>query len=112
MLSSFHKQEKHIAANLLAGDVPGNFKEKFNNFLPAVDYNVIWLDEDYAMEYDCRSVVVTQVDEYCVHFMSRTKTIDDEKLQEMIQFAGNKEMSLFSFAFIITYLYTYCVSLV
>ena len=54
-----------------------------------MDYNVIWLDEDYAMEYDCRSVVVTQADEYCVHFMSRAKTIDGEKLQEMIQFAGN-----------------------
>ena len=71
-----------------------------NNIL----FDKIWLDEDYAMEYDCRSVVVTQVDEYCVHFMSRTKTIDDEKLQEMIQFAGN---ALSPFAFIITYLYTY-----
>lgn len=77
-----------------------------------MDYNVIWLDEDYAMEYDCRSVAVTQADEYCVHFMSRTKTIDGEKLKEMIQFAGNKEMPLSSFAFIITYLYTYFVALV
>merc|ERR1719474_1988882 len=42
---------------------------------PAVDYNVVWLDEDTAIEYDCNEHILGVVD-YCVHFMSRYPTID------------------------------------
>ena len=40
---------------------------------PPVDYNVIWLDEDSAIEYDCSEHILGNID-YCVHFMSRCAT--------------------------------------
>merc|ERR1711910_256030 len=49
---------------------------------PAVDYNVVWLDEDTAIEYDCTEHILGNID-YCVHFMSRTPTIDPVKLEEL-----------------------------
>ena len=52
-----------------------------------VDYNVIWLDEDSAIEYDCNDGALGL--DYCVHIMSRTPTMAPEKLQQLLEFAGN-----------------------
>ena len=73
---------------MTAGEVPGNFAQKFNPLLPSADYNVIWLDEDTAMEYDCTRNILTQSEEYCVHFMSRDITIPQAKLNVMMAYAG------------------------
>ena len=69
-----------------AGETPGNFAQRFPPFLKWADYNVIWLDEEVAMEYDCRSDSVSE--EYCVHIMSRSTSIEPAKLQQMIDYAG------------------------
>ena len=45
------------------------------------------MDEDSAIEYDCNTSILGVTD-YCVHFMSRTPTLTEEKLQEMKEFAG------------------------
>lgn len=74
------------AGILTAGEVPGNFNQRFPPLLRGVDYNIIWIDQDTAMEYDCRAV--TGGEEYCVHFMSRTITIEPTKLQTMVDYAG------------------------
>ena len=71
---------------LIAGEVPGNFNQRFPPLLRGVDYNIIWIDQDTAMEYDCRAVQGGE--EYCVHFMSRTITIEPAKLQTMVDYAG------------------------
>merc|ERR1711962_977107 len=68
---------------LTALEVPGHFSQKlvFNGFEgPAADYNVIFLDEDSAIEYDCSQHILGLLD-YCVHFMSRTPTMAEEKLE-------------------------------
>ena len=61
---------------------PGHFSQQLNfgGFEgPAVDYNVIWLDEDSAIEYDCSEHSFGLLD-YCVHFMSRTPVMDPMKV--------------------------------
>jgi apolipoprotein D and lipocalin family protein len=57
----------------LVGDTsrPGHFLQSFP-FGPAGDYNLIYLSEDYAMEYDCTEQL--GVTNYCVHIMSRNRT--------------------------------------
>merc|ERR1712198_750301 len=59
---------------------------------PAVDYNVIWLDEDTAIEYDCTEHLLGNID-YCVHFMSRKPTIEPAKFDEMMQFVADMELN-------------------
>merc|ERR1712039_427923 len=49
---------------------------------PPTDYNVIYIDEDSAIEYDCTQQIFGIVD-YCVHFMSRTPTMSAEKLAKL-----------------------------
>merc|ERR1711990_959872 len=70
-------------------EAPGHFEQTLEFFGfegPPTDYNVIYIDEDSAIEYDCTQQVFGIVD-YCVHFMSRTPTMQLEKLamlQEMV----------------------------
>jgi len=74
---------------------PGHFSQTltFGDFEgPAVDYNVIWLDEDTAIEYDCTEHLLGNVD-YCVHFMSRKPTIEPAKFDEMMQFVADMELN-------------------
>lgn len=78
---------------LTAGEVPGNFEQRFNDALPPADYNVIWLDDEAAMEYDCARNV--GIEDYCVHFMSRTGEIDPVKLEMMINYAGTLFIVIF-----------------
>jgi hypothetical protein len=56
-------------------------------------FQVIWLDEDSALEYDCNEGLVGPTD-YCVHFMSRTSAIAPDKLQEMMDFVGRYTLHL------------------
>merc|ERR1712116_51352 len=48
-------------------------------------YNVIWLDQDTAIEYDCGKTLF--IENYCIHFMSKTPSIAPEKLELMKQHA-------------------------
>jgi len=69
-----------ISGLLIAGEIPGNFNQVLYS---AVDYNVIWLDEDSAIEYDCGKPFF---EEYCIHFMSRTPMLHPEKFEAMMNF--------------------------
>lgn len=70
---------------MTAGLEPGNFVLTYTVSTTINDYNVILLEDDVAMEYDCNAAS----DNYCVHFLSRTTTIDQAKLDTMIAYAGN-----------------------
>merc|ERR1712156_568133 len=66
-------------------EAPGHFEQTLEFFGfegPPTDYNVIYIDEDSAIEYDCTQQIFGIVD-YCVHFMSRTPTMSAEKLAQL-----------------------------
>ena len=54
---------------------------------PKVDYNVIYIDEEAAIEYDCSDSFIFGYN-YCVHIISRTPTLSAEKVEELVAFAG------------------------
>jgi len=66
-----------INATLLPTDIEGQFVEKFS--FNKANYYVIYLDKDYAIEYDCQEQL--GVVNYCVHIMARETTIDGKKLE-------------------------------
>ncbi|XP_070561173.1 uncharacterized protein [Ptychodera flava] len=50
-----------------------------------VDYNVILIGEDYAVEYDCGQASNRDGENYCIHIMSRTPTQDTALTAELVQ---------------------------
>ena len=50
-------------------------------------FRVIHIDDDSAIEYDCTENFLTH--DYCIHIMSRTPTMTEEKLQMLLEYAGN-----------------------
>jgi len=78
----------NATGTLTALETPGHFSQSLVFFGiegAAVDYNVVWLDEDSAIEYDCNPHALGYID-YCVHFMSRTPFMHEEKLEELKTF--------------------------
>jgi len=70
-------------------DAPGHFKQQLYFFGipgPSVDYNVIYIDDEVAVEYDCNDSWLFGRD-YCVHILSRKPTLSQEKVDEMIAFS-------------------------
>lgn len=65
---------------------PGQWKEKILKETPAVAYNVVHLDEDSSIEYDCGESFGV-IENYCIHILSRTPTMKPEKLQQLQAFA-------------------------
>jgi apolipoprotein D and lipocalin family protein len=57
--------------------------EKFS--FNKANYYVLYLDNDYAIEYDCNEEL--GVINYCVHIMARALTIDNNKLEELKSYA-------------------------
>lgn len=52
-----------------------------------VNYTVIALSDDFAVEYDCgTSAGVTN---YCIHVMSRERTLDQDTFDSLIEMAEN-----------------------
>lgn len=63
---------------------PGRWLETIGVGSP-VNYTVIALGSDYAVEYDCgTSFGITN---YCIHVMSRTRTMDETQFKELMQMA-------------------------
>ncbi len=74
----------NVTGTLYNSNPPGKWLEKIYEGNP-VNYTVIAIDENYAVEYDCgTSFGITN---YCVHVMSRTRTMDDELFNSLIQMA-------------------------
>ena len=76
-----------MTADLLYLGTPGNFAQKFRfPFSPLTDYNLVLLDEDAGIEYDCSPHNDGTID-YCIHFISRTPSLSEERLQGLIDLA-------------------------
>lgn len=73
-------------ADLYFDGVPGKFKQQFRFPLaPKLDYTVIFIDENVAMEYDCgTSLGITN---YCIHIMARTPHMDPATVDNLISYA-------------------------
>lgn len=65
-----------INATLLPTDISGKYVEKFS--FNKANYYVIYLDDQYAIEYDCNEEL--GITNYCVHIMSRSLNIPEDKL--------------------------------
>lgn len=78
-----------LNATLQPTEIEGKFVEKFG--LNKANYYVIYLDDDYAIEYDCQEQVT--VTNYCVHIMSRQTNINDKKLEELKQYALSLQLN-------------------
>ena len=65
---------------------PGRWLEHIGpSFAAPVNYTVIALDENTAVEYDCgTSMGITN---YCIHVMSRTRTMEQSTFDSLIKFA-------------------------
>lgn len=75
----------NVTGRLINEDLsqPGRWEEVING--NSVNYTVIAIGPDYAVEYDCgESAVATN---YCIHVMSRTRTMDQAKFNELINMA-------------------------
>ncbi|KAF0309028.1 Protein HID1 [Amphibalanus amphitrite] len=77
----------NMTADLIYEGTPGNFNQKFRfPFAPLTDYNLVLLDEDAAIEYDCSPHADGTID-YCIHFISRTPSLSEDRLQALIDLA-------------------------
>ena len=56
-----------------------------------MDYNIIYIDEESAIEYDCNESFLFGYN-YCVHIVSRQPNLSQEKIDELIVFAGNEHL--------------------
>nr|KAG5711655.1 hypothetical protein BaRGS_016837 [Batillaria attramentaria] len=54
--------------------------------LGKVDYTVIYLDDEFAIEYDC-STLIGLYTNYCIHIMARHPQADPQRIQELLSFA-------------------------
>ena len=80
----------HQIGTLSQKDIPGHFEQQLYFYGipgPKVDYNVIYIDEEAAIEYDCSDSFIFGYN-YCVHIISRTPTLSAEKVEELVAFAG------------------------
>ena len=80
----------------------GHFEQTLTPFgikTPAVDYNVVYLDDDAAIEYDCSPGAISLLTNYCIHVMSRTPTMSKDKLDKLLGFANSLDLNANSIAF-------------
>jgi lipocalin len=77
----------NASATLVLERAPGWWEEEFIPGLPTVNYTVIAIGEDYAVEFDCGEIF--GIVNYCVHIMSRTPTMDPALQASLIAFANN-----------------------
>ena len=66
---------------------------------PAVDYNVVYLDDEGANEDDCSPGFISILTNYCIHFMSRTPTMKQDKLNQLLEFANGLDLNANSINF-------------
>ena len=73
--------------------VEGNFYQSFPwNDPPGISWNVIYLDEDWAIEYDCDEHENGSID-YCVHFVSRVPEPDMDELARLKEWIDASELN-------------------
>ena len=70
-------------------NMPGKWLESFTfggSPSPPVNYTVIAISDDYAVEYDCGTSSLGATN-YCIHVMSRTRTMDPATFKSLIDMA-------------------------
>jgi apolipoprotein D and lipocalin family protein len=77
----------NATGTLYNANPPGKWLERFSPLAPSVNYTVIALGPDHAVEYDCgTSFGITN---YCVHIMSRKRTMDPNLFNSLLAMAEN-----------------------
>lgn len=74
-----------FTGNLVDMQEPGKWTQKVFPLIPGVSWQVIVLGDNYAATYDCGSSIAGT--EYCVHFVSRSPTLDQQTLDAMKTYA-------------------------
>jgi len=75
----------NVTGQLTDADInqPGRWLETI--YGSPVNYTVIYMDDDYSVEYDCgTSLGITN---YCIHILSRTTTMPKAKFDELMKMA-------------------------
>ncbi|XP_078620692.1 apolipoprotein D-like isoform X1 [Branchiostoma floridae x Branchiostoma japonicum] len=80
----------NATAKLIQETVPGIWQESFFPFAPTQTYTIIYIGDDYAVEYDCESVFGLL--NYCIHILSRKPTQDPGLTMKLLQ--GSLDMGL------------------
>lgn len=76
--------------------LPGNFYQRFPwDEEPGVSWNIIYLDDKWAIEYDCYSDDNGKI-EYCVHFEHRTPEYNQDELDNLIDWVNELELNEFN----------------
>ena len=73
----------NVTGTLTDSDVPGRWLETI--YGSPVNYTVIYMDDDYSIEYDCGSSL--GITNYCIHVLSRLPTMPQAKFDELMTFA-------------------------
>ncbi|ESO92339.1 hypothetical protein LOTGIDRAFT_204063 [Lottia gigantea] len=80
------------ATGTLTSEKPaGHWQEGFFPLAPKASYTVIYLDDNYAIEYDCSSFLF--MTNYCVHLLSRTPTADNTTINKLLTVANNLQLN-------------------
>jgi len=80
---------------------PGKWKEGFFSWVPKVDYTVIYIDQDIAVEYDC-SVLAGLVTNYCIHIMARTPTPNATQVEAVKAKVDAMKLNQYNLPYLVT----------
>ena len=69
-------------------------------FAPAVNYNVMALTDEFAIEYDCFSTIFGT--NYCFHLLSRKPTLDAALTAKLVALAGEYQLNPLNLPFNMT----------
>jgi len=75
-----------ISGYLYNETAPGRFTETILSFVKPVAYNVIYLDENSSIEYDCGEDFLGLVN-YCIHILSRSPVMSNGTLETLVSHA-------------------------
>ena len=56
-----------------------------------VSWQVLVLGDGFGTTYDCGTNIIST--EYCIHFISRVPTLDEEKITAMIEYAESLNLN-------------------
>ena len=72
-----------VYGDLTYQGTPGNWIETIVGGVGSVNYTVIEIGDDFAVEYDCGVNNLGAVN-YCLHYMSRYQTMDSNLLNQLV----------------------------
>merc|ERR1712179_57525 len=80
------------ATGTLTSESPaGNWQEGIFPLAPKASYTIVYLDDNYAIEYDCSSFLF--LTNYCIHLLSRAPTADNATVQHLLGVANRLKLN-------------------